>query len=149
MADSIRIPEQYNDMFKDMCTDRKNQKVFDSYKDLLLFAATLGKSKNVKVKIDKSTLDPVRLTIFRGDYDLDIINCIALAETGEPKIMSELESDTKLRIIEDYCNGGLKIIYEKVYTQPGNWETAILDLMISEEKEESDPLDDITKAWEE
>lgn len=148
MADSIKIPAQYDDMFKDLCTDKKNRKVFETYKDLLLFAAVVGRNKGSRIPYSKSNIDPVRLSYFRGDYDLDTLNCIALSETSDPQIMSQSQEENRVKIIEEYMNGGLAIIKNHIYDKPGNWEEHIIDLIITEQNEKTNPLDDITKAWE-
>jgi len=147
MADSIKIPAQYNDMFKDMCTDKKNQQVFETYKDLLLFSASLGKSRDSSIKFNNSTLDPVRLSYFRGDYDLDLLNCIAILEEDDPSILGKDSEDKRIEVIEEYINGGLKIIHNDIYSKPGNWEDHLINLIISEQEEQTNPLDDITSAW--
>jgi dnd system-associated protein 4 len=148
MADSIKIPAQYDDMFKDLCTDRKNRKVFETYKDLLLFAAAVGKNKGSRIPYSKSNLDPVRLSYFRGEYDIDTLNCIALSETSDPKILSQSSDDDKIKILEEYMNSGLELIQNNVYENPGSWEDHIIDMILAVQKKDINPLDDITNAWE-
>ncbi|MBN1969162.1 MAG: DNA phosphorothioation-associated protein 4 [Candidatus Delongbacteria bacterium] len=148
MADSIRIPAQYDKMFKDLCMSKINQQVFETYKDMLLFAAALGNHHDSRITFTKSALDPVRLSYFRGDYDLELLNCIALVDTKEPRILNPNEEDEKIKILEEYINGGLDIIFNQIYNKAGSWEDHLIDLIVSQDGEASDPLDDITKAWE-
>lgn len=149
MADRVRIPAEHTEMFKDLCTNRKNQQVFDTYKDLLMFSASLGYKENKRIAFDKSDLDPVRLSIFSGIYDQTMFNFIAIATNNEPKILSSENEDERIKMFEEYANGGLSIIKDLVYNKPGNWEGHLLNMIVSQNDEQrKDPLDDITSAWE-
>ena len=149
MADSIKIPAQYDDMFKDLCTERKNRKVFDTYKDLLLFAAALGIHHDKKINLSKSSnVEPVKISVFRGEFDLDFINLITLHYSSNPLLLDSTHQDDRYRLFEEYANGGLEMIFNLVYNKTGDWEDHCIDLIVSINKQTSNPLDDITKAWE-
>ena len=148
MADSIKIPDQYDDMFKDLCTERKNRKVFETRKDLLLFAAAVGVTHSKKIELMKSSnIEPVKISVFRGEFDIDLINLITLYETKNPLLLDSSHQDDRHKLFEEYANGGLELIFNLVYNKPGDWEDHFIDMILSLNKESTNPLDDITNAW--
>lgn len=141
----IRRPQQYEQMFTDMCTSKTGKQVFLSYKDMLVFATCLGYSQGRTKEFNLSS-EPVGMHIFKGEFDEAVFNCIGLAETGDPAIMGETEEKKRVEIFEKYACGGLDIIKHKIYDyeNPSNWENALIILIIEQYTSKKSILDDIT-----
>lgn len=96
-----------------------NQGVFPTYADLIAFAASLGIQHKYRLPLDGVAKEPspISLDVFtsRG-YDL-LIKLLAIAETEEPKIISNSDSELeekRITIFEEYANGGLEKLQEKL-----------------------------------
>jgi len=145
MANDVRRPKQYEEMLKALC--QEDNKVFNTYKDALVFAACLGYQQSKKVEFDK-TSEPVGLHIFKGEYDFPIMNCIGLVVTKDPNIMGDNQEDEKIRIFEEYACGGLEIIENRVYKAAGSWEQLIVELVVANDKKPESLIDDITNVFQ-
>lgn len=91
---------------------------FQTYADVMTFAATLGAKSQRRVPLNVISKEPapISLEIFvsRG-YD-PVIKVLAVTETNDPKILSvyDLEAETKrVQIFEEYANGGLEKLQEE------------------------------------
>ncbi len=76
----VRRPKHFEKMLADMCQDPE-RRVFAAYKDALIFAACLGYAREKRVPFE-GTSERVHLEAFTGPHDLDLVNVLALAETG-------------------------------------------------------------------
>lgn len=117
---------------------------FQTYADVMVFAATLGskRKKRIPVKeVSKREPAPIGLEIFvsRG-YDT-VIKLIAIAETKDAKILSASDPDAeeqRLTIFEEYANGGLEILREEL-RGAGDYLDQILLMLIGERFKEESP----------
>lgn len=128
MKGAVRRPIQFEKMLEDFIKDKKD-KIFETYKDAIVFAACLGFEKNERQSFQQSS-EPIKIHIFK-DQDIAVINAIALAETGDPKVMSESE-EKKLEIFEEYACGGLEILKNKVYEGSGSQQDNLISLIIDQ-----------------
>lgn len=129
MSNDVRRPKEYEQMLSDLC--QSDKKIFLSYKDALVFAACLGYSNDSSREIDKSS-EPVKMHIFKGQYDEAIFNCIGISETNDPSILSNAKEEEKIKIFEKYAAAGLDILKQKVYDSPSEWDQAFLELITSQ-----------------
>lgn len=91
---------------------------FQTYADVLAFAAALGAKHNRRVPLGPIATKepgPISLEIFvsRG-YDVTI-KLLAIAATKDPKILSVYDSEIeaqRVQIFEEYANGGLEKLRE-------------------------------------
>jgi dnd system-associated protein 4 len=143
MSGDVRRPRQFEEMLKKLCQD--DGKIFQTYKDALVFSACLGFQHGKRVHFDK-TSEPVGLHIFRGDFDTAIFNCIGLAETNDPAIMGVDREAERISIFEEYACGGLEILESEVYKGAGAWDQLLLSLVAKQAKKEDSVLDDITNV---
>lgn len=141
MAGSVRRPQKFEDMLKKL-RDDPEQKIFKTFKDAIVFAACLGFEKERRVSFEKATQDPIRLHVFNGPYDIDVINMIAVAEKEDPNVLSEKNEEDKIKIFEEYACGGLEIIDEMVYKE-GDWQLNLLNLILGQQNSGENVLDDI------
>lgn len=82
--------------------------------DVCLLAAAIGFSERTKKKSEKTTDIRLYKTI-RDEYKV-LIRAIALSESEyDYELLSN--GSAVLKIIEEYTNGGLKILYDKIYSK--------------------------------
>lgn len=91
---------------------------FETYADVLAFAATLGVKHKRRVpllgEVSKRDPSPIhRETFSAKGYDM-VMNLIAVADRGDPKILASNEASSAERVqaFEEYANGGLEILEE-------------------------------------
>lgn len=109
---ALRKSAEYEQYFQEL--GNKPDKIFDSMKDVFMFAATLGFQKKKRVPIAKSAGEDISLRFFK-DEDENIFNIIALTDTGEMSILlpDDEYRDKKYKIIEEYANGGMSFMVDE------------------------------------
>lgn len=81
-------------------------KLFDSYRDILMISAAIGYANNAFVPIVKTASDGVLMQFF-SEKDWDFMDLIAYAHKKEQDV---LYSDEKYEIFSSYANGGFPIL---------------------------------------
>lgn len=140
----VRRPKHFEKMLADMCQDPE-RRVFAAYKDALIFAACLGYAREKRVPFE-GTSERVHLEAFTGPHDLDLVNVLALAETGDTRILSPERDEEKYLIFEEYACGGLEILKSAVYDQ-SDWEGSLLSLVSAQKQGDEKILEDIAGAF--
>ena len=115
----IRIAKDKADLVQALVDDSEGKGPFQTYADVMVFAAAYGAKHNKRVLINVLAKEPapISLEIFisRG-YDT-IIKLLAIAESNDPKILSAYtpEAEAKrVHIFEEYANGGLEKLREEL-----------------------------------
>ncbi len=141
MAERIRRPELYKDLMDELVNEKK---VFQTLKDLMVFAASLGFKRDKRKSFDKSA-EQIQLHIFSGRFDQTVINAIAVASSkNDPMIMSTDRTDERIRIFEEYACGGLEILQSEFRDgKISDWEDSLLTVIMQEQSDNS-ILHDIT-----
>lgn len=121
----------------ELVVDLKEQSTtpFETYADVMVFAASLGYSRNKSIPFTKSAAkpEPIRLNTFSGrGYDM-AINLLAISHTKDKKILGndEESNNEKIKIFEEYANGGLEIIQDRLKGSIDYLDTILL-LLLSE-----------------
>ena len=140
MLDAVRRPKEYEEMLLALC--QSERKIFNSYKDALVFAACLGYSKESRTEIKKTSV-PVKLYLFRAEFDEAIFHCLALAETQDVKCMADKALDMRIRSFEEYAAAGLETIKNRVFESSLDWDDAITELVLEQFKDDGDLLTSI------
>ena len=112
----IRVAKDKAELVRALVEYKDTTGPFQTYADVLVFAAALGTKRKKPVPLGKiSTKEPgpIGLDIFisRG-YDW-VFKLLAIAEIKETKILSTYEGDNEekhILIFEEYANGGLEIL---------------------------------------
>jgi dnd system-associated protein 4 len=111
MAIRIGIDKDKADLVNALVND--NTGPFQTYADVLAFAAALGAKYKRRIPLENVAKEPAPISsevfISRG-YDL-VIKLLAIAETKDPKILSPYEiaaEEERGIIFEEYANGGLE-----------------------------------------
>lgn len=116
MADTrIRIAKDKAELVKALKDGSDLNGPFQTYADVVAFAAMLGAKRGMKVpleEVSKSDPEPIPQEHFISRKYENIISLLAVANTQNPKILAEDESceEERVRIFEEYSNAGLEII---------------------------------------
>ncbi|NEP58751.1 MAG: DNA phosphorothioation-associated protein 4 [Symploca sp. SIO2G7] len=141
-ANRIRIAKDKADLVQALTVSKDTTGPFQTYADVVVFAATLGAQKNRRIPlgtISKKEPAPIGLEIFvsRG-YDL-VLKLIAIAVTKDTKIISPSDNvaqEKRIRIFEEYANGGLEILRDELRGAVDYSEQLLLLLSAERFKEE-------------
>lgn len=80
--------------------------VFDTKQKALMFAAALGFARRKREPVDRRGT-AIRFDIFQRDLDDGFIDALAVAETNDLRVLEENRADERIKIFEEYTNGGL------------------------------------------
>jgi dnd system-associated protein 4 len=111
----IRVAKDKAELVKSLIASTDNNSPFQTYADVILFAAVLG-SKPLG-EISKKEPGPISSEIFiaRG-YD-PVMKLIAITATENINVIAPNRSDVeqqRIHIFEEYANGGLEIIQQEL-----------------------------------
>ena len=115
----VRIAKEKADFVKSLTESEDKIGPFQTYADVIVFAAMLGLKRKKRVAVEtvsKREPAPISMEVFisRG-YDL-AIKLMALSVTQETAILSHFNSEAETQItqiFEEYANGGLEILQEE------------------------------------
>jgi len=118
--------------------------IFNNNKDLFLFSVSLGYKYERKIPLLKRE-NEIPLSVFQKSKDnLDYIDLIALGDTKDVYILDWNDDkvvEKKLTILEEYANGGLEIIEERLFNNNTDIYDNLLQLLSSELKGKGSNLD--------
>ncbi|MEU3783431.1 DNA phosphorothioation-associated protein 4 [Streptomyces sp900129855] len=124
---------------------------FNAMVDVLMFSALLGRNKGKRERFDRAG-EPIRLSIMEGrQYGDVLIDMVAVAETpDDPKILSDERQPERVKIFEEYANGGLNYIQGEVNASGGQNYVSIIsnlvmDTLTAPDEHDSD-VTDLLKA---
>jgi dnd system-associated protein 4 len=101
----IRRSKEHDDLLEIL----KKDKIFSSFKNTLVFAASVGFKKQQRQSFEESS-EPIMLRIFDDNTDIPFIYALALAETDDISLMTKNRFKDAVLIFEEYANGGLSYI---------------------------------------
>jgi dnd system-associated protein 4 len=142
----IRIAKDKAELVKSLVLSSDNNSPFQTYADVLLFAATLGARHDRRIplgEISRREPGPIDRDIFisRG-YD-PAISLMAIAATQNLNIISPHQPDfeqQRFHIFEEYANGGLEIL-ERELRGAVDYTERIL-LILSSNLDRADTIDE-------
>lgn len=106
----VRRPQQYEALMLEL----RDEAAFSTYRDVLLFAAAVGSYTQRRAPFT-STGEPIRYeTLKEPMFSETLINMIAANEVDDPEIMDSTRANERVRIFEEYANGGLEYIQEQI-----------------------------------
>ena len=116
----IRVAKDKAELVKSLVASPENNSPFQTYADVILFAAVLGAKHEQRLplgEISKKEPGPISSEIFiaRG-YDT-VIKLLAIAATENINVISPDRSDfeeQRIHIFEEYANGGLEILHQEL-----------------------------------
>jgi dnd system-associated protein 4 len=116
----VRRPHQHEALMQELQIDGK----FPTYRDILLFAGAVGYRQQRRVAFSNASGDPIRYeTMTVPSFSDTLLNMIAAnVVNDDPEIMDDLRLEERVKIFEEYANGGLEYLQEQVNVrhQPAN-----------------------------
>jgi dnd system-associated protein 4 len=116
MADiRIKVAKDKAKLVKALRAGEGSTGPFQTYADVVTFAAAFGFSKKNRVPFEQASRgdpDPIPGDQFKNRGLMDLI---AIAETQNPNILSSNDEQVqeKARIFEEYANGGFELLEDK------------------------------------
>lgn len=120
MAESgrIRVAKDKADLVKALISSDGGNGPFQTFADVIVFAAALGARYNKRVpfeEVSKREPVPIRIETFISmGYDA-VIKLLGITETQNIQILSPNEEELEKQrneIFEEYANGGLEVLQE-------------------------------------
>jgi dnd system-associated protein 4 len=148
MRDRVFASTDKSDLFEKLSkTKQKNDEwLFENNKDIFLFAVALGWKHKKRIPLKKRQTE-IPLAVFQKSRDnIHYIDLIALAENKDVYILNwddEKKVEEKLQIVEEYANGGLEILRNKLFSSSGHLYDNLL-LLVKETCGEKQVIDDLT-----
>jgi dnd system-associated protein 4 len=141
----IRVARDKAELVKSLIASPENNSPFQTYADVILFAAVLGARQKQRIplgEISKKEPGPISIEIFiaRG-YD-PVMKIIAIAATENINVISPVSSGAatdrqadfeqqRIQIFEEYANGGLEILDRELCGAVDYTERILLMLSVS------------------
>ncbi|WP_079675870.1 DNA phosphorothioation-associated protein 4 [Mycobacteroides abscessus] len=122
-----RRPQQHEALMQEM----QNEAKFPTYRDILLFAAAVGFRQQRRVPFTSSSGDPIRYEVltYPGFSDT-LINMIAAnVVPDDPEIMDGSRLEERIKIFEEFANGGLEYIQEQINVRHQPVDLIVIDLV--------------------
>ncbi|MFB2924180.1 MULTISPECIES: DNA phosphorothioation-associated protein 4 [Aerosakkonema] len=140
-ASKIRIAKDKADLVKSLLIAKETTGPFQTYADIMVFAAALGAKRKKRVPLEEiSKRDPlpigIEIFVSRG-YDV-AIKLLAIAETKDVNIISpndENAEEKRIQIFEEYANGGLEILQDELRGSVDYSERLLLMLISERDKQ--------------
>jgi len=94
----------------------RDEAAFSTFRDALLFAAAVGAHFQREVPFNSAAGDPIRYeTLTVPSFSEALISMIAANKVEhDPEIMDSARLEERVKIFEEYANGGLEYIQEQV-----------------------------------
>ncbi|GBE65144.1 hypothetical protein MFM001_16060 [Mycobacterium sp. MFM001] len=124
----VRRPQQHEALMQELQNDAK----FPTYRDILLFAAAVGYRQERRVPFSNAGGDPIRYepTMTAPPFSDTLINMIAANEVADdPEIMDVTRLEERVRIFEEYANGGLEYLQEQINVRHKPADLVVVDLV--------------------
>lgn len=114
----IKIAKNKAKLVKDLKASDDTTGPFQTYVDVMVFAAALGAKRKKRVPLVEFArdLDPIRRDYFDNNRCELLINLLAISETQDQKILADDDNsdDQRIKIFEEYANGGLEILQDEL-----------------------------------
>ena len=116
----IRVAQDKADLLQNLLATSDNpQGIFSTYADIIAFAASLGKKYQQKIPLESIAKEPypISIEVFNSRGYEPLLKLITVLENHQAETISadNIDSDTEMvTTFEQYANGGLKILAEKL-----------------------------------
>ncbi|MFQ3628126.1 MAG: DNA phosphorothioation-associated protein 4 [Cyanobacteriota bacterium] len=141
MADiRIKVAKDKAEFLKLLRATEDTPGPFQSYADVLVFAAALGVKRGVREPITEysRSIDPIRQDIFDSKGYNQVINLLAVTSSNNPKILASTNQaeEERIKIFEEYANAGLEILARALKGSVDYTESLLI--FLSKEREPED-----------
>lgn len=122
----VRRPQQHEELIQKLRTEAG----FPTYRDILLFAGGLGFMLQRRVPFDAAA-EPIRYdTVTDPQFAEALINMIAAATyPDDPEILGGDRLADRVRVFEEYANGGLEYLQGEVNTRHQPVDLVVVSLV--------------------
>lgn len=112
MAPRFSPPKDKSDLIKSLA---ESGSPFNEYRDVLFFAAVVGWQHQRRVPL-KARGETIRWEVFRNRTGTELItDMIAVAcAPNDPSILAPDRLDERVSMLEEYANGGLDLLAERI-----------------------------------
>jgi dnd system-associated protein 4 len=128
MPRRVRRPKDKEELFSTLVEDGP----FTTFREALVFGAALGVASQRRVPFDQ-TLEPIPWEVFGNTANEATMDMIAAVTTDDMNILADDGIDDRLTIFEEYANGGLEIIRERLANDPRPALDVVLDIVLDHE----------------
>lgn len=116
-ANRIRVAKDKAELVKSLVASQNTTGPFQTYVEVIAFAAALGAKHKKRVPLEGSSKDlsPLRQDYFASSFTL-LINLLAITEIQDINILGDGDTADEQRIhsFEEYANGGLEILQNEL-----------------------------------
>ncbi|MBB2745043.1 UNVERIFIED_ORG: dnd system-associated protein 4 [Microbispora rosea subsp. rosea] len=114
-----------------LITELQTEGTFPTVRDVIVLAAAVGYRNQRRVPFSATGRDPIRYeTLTVPMFSEALINMIAAnVVADDPEIMDATRLEERVKIFEEYANGGLEYIQEQVNVRHQPAAMVILDLV--------------------
>jgi len=116
-ANRIKVAKDKADFVKSLITSNNTTGPFQTYVEVMVFAAALGVKHKKRVALEgiSKDLSPLRQDYFAGGFTL-LINLLAIIDAKDIEILNDDDISDEQRILtfEEYANGGLEILQNEL-----------------------------------
>lgn len=134
----IKVAKDKADLVKALRAGEDTTGPFQSYADVLVFAASIGMQRQLRKPITEYSkeIDPIRQDIFSGKGYDQVINLISVADSNDPKMVASNDEseEQRIKIFEEYANSGLEILTRNLSGVTSYYEAVLLILNGSKEE---------------
>ena len=107
----VRRPKRHEQLIQQM----REEAGFSTLRDVMLFAASIGRTQNRRVPFDEH-VEPIRYETFVDPMFAEtLVNMIAAVEfEQDAEILSGDRLGERVAVVEEYVNGGLDFLQEQL-----------------------------------
>ncbi len=141
MRRRVRRPADKDQLLK---TLTENQRPFSTMAHALVFAASLGYAEGRRAPFEKSS-EQIPWEVFANTGAEQFIDMLAGVVADETDVLADERENDRLDIFEEYANGGLALIAERLASDHRPPLDSLLELILKYEAP-SEPKPDIDLA---
>jgi dnd system-associated protein 4 len=145
----VAFAVDHKDLIKRLTTNSpQSPALFASQQKAMMFAAALGRHlRKRKEEFKRHTSSSIRYDIFQNHGDDGFIDALAVATTGDLKVLSKERFAERVAIFEEYAYAGFQELDARCYGRPGNPLDALVGLVSEMEASgQEEAEDDATEA---
>jgi dnd system-associated protein 4 len=141
----IRVAKDKAELVKSLIASTENNSPFQTYADIILFAAVLGaknKQRRPLGEISKKEPGPISIEVFLAHGYDPVMKLIAIAATENINVISPDRSDVeqqRIQIFEEYANGGLDLLDRELCGAVDYTERILLMLSVDATQRSAQP----------
>lgn len=128
MPRRVRRPKDKEELLTTLVDD---DGPFTTFREALVFAAALGVASQRRVPFDQ-TSEAIPWEVF-GNTAAPTMDMIAAVTSDEIDILADDRIDDRMTIFEEYANGGLEVIRERLANDPRPALDVVLDIVLDHE----------------